>query len=58
MKSSIITIKAKSTKEKQSPIREIIEFTNPVEISGDGEYLNITEIETDPKPNVTKGFLQ
>ena len=57
MKSLKIIKKAKESKEKQSP-SEIIEFTNPVEISGDGKYLYITEIETDPKSNVMKGLLQ
>jgi hypothetical protein len=55
MKVSKINIK--TADEKQS-LSEIIEFTNPVEISGDGKYLYITEIETDPKSNVMKGLLQ
>ncbi|MDD4564216.1 MAG: hypothetical protein PHE79_01825 [Eubacteriales bacterium] len=61
MESSKRTKKAKNTEDiedKQSPIREVIEFTNPVEISGDGEYLYITEIDTDSKSNVMKGLLQ
>lgn len=50
--------KEKDINEKKLPVREIVEFTNPVEISGDGEYLYITEIETDLKSNFTKELLQ
>lgn len=38
--------------------RAISELTIPVEISGDGEYLYITKMETDPKSNLEKGFVQ
>ena len=57
MESSKITKKDKDTKNKQLPIRQVIEFTYPVEISGDGEYLYITEIETVNKPDVARGHL-
>lgn len=58
MKSLRTTKKAKDTKDKQPQSREIIEFNNPVEISGDGEYLYIIETETSPKSNFMKGLLQ
>lgn len=57
MESSKITKKDKDIKNKKLPIRQVIEFTNPVEISGDGEYLYITEILTVNKPDIAKGHL-
>jgi hypothetical protein len=50
MKKTIIK-KINKDEEKQTSAIEIIEFDNPVEVSGDGEYLYITEITTDCNRN-------
>jgi predicted transcriptional regulator len=49
MKSSMNTKNVEDIIDKLSPVIEIIEFNNPVEITCNGENLYITEIEQIPE---------